>query len=200
MKKARAFCRGMLSGAPLVEVACRGLMEDIPEGMQEKYAERLRPSIGAERACDLLSHGIGSEAAQEALASVISERGDDTQAFHLLINRKVGERAQEILAGKITDGLSAYILLKCRTITSHDAEEALARALKESGLSERAAELLLEGNLLSDRAKLHVSHIADGDHRIIARLLVHEGIPHEARVVISKRMPPACSPFETEAD
>jgi hypothetical protein len=196
VRKARAFCKGLLSGAPLVEVACAGLREGVPEALQEEYAARIEGRISADEAGDILLHGITSQKAELALSRVIRGRGGEGHAFPLLLNRLVSsDEAQRLLAETVHDGFTAYVLLKCRTITSHAAEETLARALRESGLSERAADLLLGGEMLTDAAKLHVSHIVPGDHATLSRLILHEGLPHEVRASLSRRMPRACTPL-----
>ncbi len=195
--KARAFFRGLLSAQPLLEVAAEGIVSDPREGRQVLYARRLVPKIDPERACDLIRQGIPSRKAEAMLASAISERGDEGQAFHLLIGRHAkSHRAQELLSTRVTSGIYAYILLRCGTLSSPGAHEILAATVRESGLSERAADLLLSGLLLSDEAKRHVSGIVPGERSILARIILSADIPHDVRVSLCRRMPPICTPFE----
>ncbi len=195
--KTRAFFRGLLRGHPLVEVAAEGIVAEQREGKQVLYARRLAPKIGPEMACGLIRQGIRSAKAEAMIASVIGRSGDEDQAFHLLIGRHAASRrAQEILASRVTTGIYAYILLRCGTISAPGAQEALASTVRESGLSERAADLLLSGILMSDEAKRHVSGIVPEERTVLMRIILSADIPDDVRISLCRRMPPICTPFE----
>jgi hypothetical protein len=197
MQKSRAFMRGLASGSPLLEVAKEGLSRELGEERHVAYAERIRKSGVASVASEALANGVRTERAECILAAAIS---DPDMAFGLLINRiPVSESAETVLANNLAaadDGFSCYVLLKLQTVRSHEAQEILAHAVHEGGMSDRAAELLLSSSLGSRGAQIKMAGIVPEDYTTIVRILLKGGVERDAAVELSKRMPPVCVPSE----
>jgi hypothetical protein len=195
--RSAAFLRGLAFGKPLLEVARSGLSHDLDEPSHIRYAQRIRKAGDSEMAFLALKSGVKSETAESILASAIDS--PDT-AFALLINGNASsEKAQAILASCLASpyyGLQCYMLLKLQTVPSPTAQEILAHAVQESGLSGRAAELLMQGSLASENAQKRISIIVPEDPKTIARILLSGKIAFEAAKELSKRMPPVCVPSE----
>ena len=195
--KGAAFFRGLMSGRPLLEVARTGLACDLDESAQVRYAKRIKKSGDCEMAFLALKTGVTSAIAESILASSID---NPDAAFALLINKFASSHeAQEILAGALSSedfGLQCFMLLKLQTVPSPHAQEILARAVHESGLSDRAAELLMQGSLASEDAQRTVSAIVPEDAATITRIMISGKITLAAAKELSKRMPPVCVPSE----
>jgi hypothetical protein len=196
-EKSRAFLRGFLAGKPLVEVARAGLTHDISEEQRTAYARRISRANDSESAFLALRDGAGSESAESILAPVI---GNPDHAFNLLIGRRLSSgKAEAILAKKLVSedsGFLCFLLLKLQTVRSHEAQDALAHMVKQDNLSDRAAELLLNGSVDSEIAQIKISAIVPPDQATIARIILRGKVAREALAELSKRMPPVCVPLD----
>ncbi|MFH0885019.1 MAG: hypothetical protein V1861_04875 [Candidatus Micrarchaeota archaeon] len=195
--KSAAFLRGLMFGRPLLEVAREGLSHNEDESEQIRYAERIWKARDSETAFFALKSGVRSKKAECILASTIDS---PDRAFALLITQSASFSAAQVILAKIVASadncFQCYILLKLRTVQSPIAQEILAHAVHEGGLSDRAAELLIHGSLTSVVAQKKMSDIIPEDQEMIARILFSGNMELEAAKKLSKRMPRVCVPLE----
>lgn len=194
--RGRAFFRGLLSGQPLLEIARAGVMANLSDEVHTVYTERLSARAPPEMILELLNSGSLSDKSQVILASVLAEKGTEEMAFHVLIRRDVtSDAAESILAAKIVSGMFAYILLRGCCIKSHAAQDVLAYALKQSGLYERAADILLHDSVASDTARMHLAASIPPDRRLITKLIIFGSMPDDVRRQLSTKLPPSFTPI-----
>ncbi len=195
--KSRAFFSGLLSGKPLVEVACAGLSAGADEKSMVGYARRIKRAGDSDAACRALRGGIRCEEAECILASAIDNAD---HAFAMLVGQRlVSEAAEVIVAKKLAAAKTAsecYMLLKLQTVRSHEAQEILAQAVHAGRLSERAVELLASGSTASPEAQKKLTGIVPEDGKTIMTIFIRGKLAHDAMRELSRKIPPICVPCE----